>query len=137
MGDILQDKPDHVICLYVQNVNGIKIDKDKVQFRSLFRHMRLIQADSFAFVETKLETQHHSLHQQLHHSISRSFHHHRSVFATSPQKFDTYSKPGGVSCTVVDNLVGRVADISRDILGRWTTTQLTGKDGKIMNIITS
>jgi hypothetical protein len=41
-----------------------------------------------------------------------------------------------VSCTVVNDLVGRVADISKDILGRWTTTRLTGKDGKFINIIT-
>jgi hypothetical protein len=99
--------------------------------------MRTIQADYFAFVETKLETQHHALHEQLQHSLSRSFDHHRSVFATSPIKFDTCSKPGGVSCTVVNDLVGRIADISKDILGRWTTTRLTGKDGKFINIVTA
>jgi exonuclease III len=137
VGDILQDKPDHVLRLYVQNVNGIKLDKDKVQFTSLLRHMSLIQADYFAFVETKRETQHHSLHQQLQHSLSRSFNHHRSVFATSPQKIDTYSKPGGVSCTIANDLVGRVADLSKDILGRWTTTKLVRKDGKFINIITA
>jgi hypothetical protein len=90
VGNILQDKPDHVLLVYVQNVNGW-------HFTSLLHHMRLIQVDYFAFVETKLETQHHVLHQQLQHSISRSLDHHRSVFATSPMKFDTYSKPGGVS----------------------------------------
>jgi hypothetical protein len=42
-----------------------------------------------------------------------------------------------VSCTVVNGLVGRVADISRDIVGRWTTTRLTGKDDKFIKINTA
>jgi hypothetical protein len=34
-------------------------------------------------------------------------------------------------------LVGRLTNISKDILGRCTTTKLIGKDGKIVNIITA
>jgi hypothetical protein len=137
VGDVLHDKPDNALQIYVQNVNGIKLDKDKVLFKSMLRHMHNINADYFGFAEMKLETRHHHLYQQLQHSLSRTFQHQRSAFATSPIKFDTNSKPGGVSCTVVNDLVGHVTDISKDILGRWTTTKLTGKDGKIINIITA
>jgi hypothetical protein len=105
-GDVLYDKPDHALRIYIQNVNGIKLDKDKVLFKNMLRHMCNINADYFGFAETKLETHHHHLYQQLQHSLSRSFDHQRSAFATSPIKFDTNSKPGGVFCTVVNDLVG-------------------------------
>jgi hypothetical protein len=102
----------------------------------MLRHMGDIHADYFGFAETKLETHHHHLSQQLNHSLARSFDHHRLAFATSPIKFDTHSKQG-VSCIVINDLVGRVTDITKDILGRWTTTKLIGKDGKLVNMITA
>jgi hypothetical protein len=114
VGDVLHVKSEHAVRIYIQDVDGIKLDKDKVLFKHMLRHMRNIHADYFWFAETKRETHHHHLSQQLHHSLGRSFDHHRSAFATSPIKFDTHSKPRGASCTVVNDLVGRVTDISKD-----------------------
>jgi hypothetical protein len=45
VGDVLHDKPDNALRIYVQNVNGIKLDKDKVLFKNMLRHMRNINAD--------------------------------------------------------------------------------------------
>jgi hypothetical protein len=55
-GDTLQNKADNVTRIYIQNVNGIQIQKDGGQFDVLCKIVKEVQADVLCIQEHNLDT---------------------------------------------------------------------------------
>ena len=66
-GDTLQNKADNVTRIYIQNVNGIQIQKDGGQFDVLCKIVKEVQADVLCIQEHNLDTTQYEVRHTLHH----------------------------------------------------------------------
>jgi hypothetical protein len=57
---------NQILRIYLQNINGIRLENDGADMLDLFLQMENIKADIFAFVETKLATDQPFVNQLLH-----------------------------------------------------------------------
>ena len=125
----------HVIRLYFQNVNGLRVSENGLDITSAFYHMDNIRADVFGFAETKLDCQSQHVRSLLRRSKTKIWPHACISTSSSNIPWHSCTKPGGVLLGVTGPLVGRVKQTIDDDLGRWTGIELLGRDGHQLLIL--
>jgi hypothetical protein len=97
--------------------------------------MEAIQADIFAFIETKLDCSNSIVKSLLQRAKSRVWNHCKLSTSSSITPWHSLHKPGGTLLGVTGPLVGCIKTSFSDDLGRWTGVELLGRDGRSLVII--
>ena len=134
-GDECQDKLDDHIRLYVQNVNGTRLDKRGGQFDSLCQVQKEVQADVFAGQEHNLDSGQFSVRSILHTTHRQHWQRGRLNIATTPIAFKNNYKPGGTFMLTIGNTTGRIKSQDQDKWGRWVSQTLQGSADRQVTIV--
>ena len=136
-GDECNDKAGDHIRLYVQNVNGIRLDKRGGQFDSVCQVQKKVQADIFAGQEHNLDSSQFSVRNILHNTHRQHWQRARLNIATTPIAFKNTYKPGGTFMMTMWNATGRIKTQDQDNWGQWVSQTLQGSAGRQVTIITA
>jgi hypothetical protein len=126
---------DHVIRLYFQNVNGLRLQDAAVNITETFLHLKNIEADIFGLVETQLHCCNPQVQRVLQDCKRRVRDQCKMFLCSTEEDWATQHKPGGTRVGVTGSLVGRVRKQYHDKYGRWTRIDLLGRDGHTLTII--
>jgi hypothetical protein len=126
---------DHVIRLYFQNVNGLRLQDAAVDITETFLHLKNIEADIFGLVETQLHCRNPQVQRVLQDCKRRVWDQCKLFSCSTEEDWATQRKPGGTLVGVTGSLVGRVRKQYHDKYGRWTRIDLLGRDGRTLTII--
>jgi hypothetical protein len=97
--------------------------------------MEAIQADIFAFIETKLDCSNSIVKSLLQRAKSRVWNHCKLSTSSSQTPWHSLHKPGGTLLGITGPLVGRIKTSFSDDLGQWTGVELLGRDDRSLIII--
>jgi hypothetical protein len=138
IGDIMdENKADDTTRIYVQNLNGIKWDRDGGTWPSICDSLSAIHADITCFTELNQDVGQFEINQKIGEIGNRFFNHHRFVASTSNRKVSNTYKPGGTGILIVEDTTGIVRATSKDRMGRWATSKLQGANGMAINVISA
>ena len=127
IGDILDEqKPDHILRIYIQNINGIQIDNNGGELNTIATEMCRIRADIIALIETNVDNTNFTIKDTIHKTLRKYNFHFKFGLSGTDIPTATYFKPGGLLSWTQGNCTGRVKQCSNDPLGRWTHWQLNG-----------
>ena len=136
-GDMCLDKMGGHIRIYVQNVNGIRLDKRGGQFDSVCQVQKEVQADIFLGQEHNLDSSQYSVRSILHSTYRQHWQRARLNIATTPIAFKNTYKPGGTFMLTVGNSTGRIKSQDQDKWGRWVSQTLQGSAGRQVTIVSA
>jgi exonuclease III len=136
-GDKIAEKEDHILRIYAQNVNGIKIDADGGQYKEICNLAKEVQADIFCFQEHNLDTTQFKIRQILQNTTLKQWQRSRLVIASSPIEFAGYWKPGGTAILSNGHVTGRLTTVGQDKWGRSSYQTLLGQRGRKFTIISA
>ena len=136
VGDPIQPSPDTNTRFLFGNINGFHIGDRGSRFTQICREVRTLEVDHVGFAEINSNVELLEVKRLLHDTTKREFHH--SVMSTSISSTPCSSsfKPGGVMSLVQDDLVSRLTSKGKDSLGRWSYCKYSGRNGKIISVIT-
>ena len=97
-GDEFQAKAGNLFRLYVQNVNGLSLDRRGGQFDNLCQVQKEAQADVFLGQEHNVDSTQFQVKSILHATCKQHWERYRLNIATTPISFKLMYKPGGRSC---------------------------------------
>ena len=136
VGDILNEaKPDNVTRIYTQNINGIKWTKEGGTWPMICETMAAIHADISCFTELNLDANRYQISNTMRNIEKKFFRHSRFSASTSNNKVPHDYKPGGTGMLIVENSTATIKKFTRDRMGRWVVSHLTGEDGKKIAVI--
>ena len=72
IGDVMQDKPEGVIQIYSQNINGISTKETEEDFQERLLYMRDRKVDVIGWSETNIEWNDYRLRQTLYKELKRN-----------------------------------------------------------------
>ena len=126
---------DQTIRLYLQNVNGLRLQDDGSDVTEIFLQLQNIEADIFGIVETQIHCRSQHVQRQLQTCKRRVWEHCKLFTCSSEEEWDRPWKPGGTLLGVTGTLAGRVRQHHQDKYGRWIQVELLGRDGRTVDII--
>ena len=136
IGDILNEvKPPNVTRLYIQNINGIKWDKDGGTWPMICDTVTAINSDITCFAELNQDVNNHRLSGKMRAIEQRFFSHSRFAASTSKNKVTKTYKPGGTSILVTEKTTSSIKKFTKDRMGRWVVAHITGKPGTKIALI--
>ena len=136
-GDECEDKVGDHLRLYVQNVNGLRLDQRGGQFDSICQVQKEVQADIWLGQEHNLDSSQYSVRSILHNTHRQHWQRARLNIATTPIAFKKTYKPGGTFMLTVGNATGRIKTQDQDKWGRWVSQTLQGTAGRQVTIISA
>ena len=136
-GDECQEKPGNVFRLYVQNVNGLTLDRRGGQFDTLCQVQKELQADVFLGQEHNLDSTQFQVKSILHAASKQHWERYRLNIATTPISFKSMYKPGGTFMLAVGNATGRILSETKDKWGRWVSQTFQGAPGRTITIVSA
>ena len=72
IGDFISDiKSDHVLQIYIHNVNGIQLDHDSGDINIITTEMHRINADIIALIETNIDNTNHKIKDIIHKTLRK------------------------------------------------------------------
>ena len=127
IGHILDEqKQDHILRIYIQNINGIQIEKNGGELNTIATKMCRISADVIALIETNVENTNFTVNDIIHKTLRKYNSHFKVGLSGTDIPTTTYYKPGGLLSWTQGNCTGRVKQFTNDNLGRWTHWHLNG-----------
>ena len=117
-GDILAPKEMTQTRVYVQNVNGLSIDRRGGQLNNVCEVMQEIQADIFCGQEHNLDVTQMSIRSTLYDTVRQYWDRTKFIAGTTPIPFTMHYKPGGTFLLTIENLSGRIINQVQDRWGR-------------------
>ena len=136
IGDILsEDKPEGITRLYCQNINGIKWTKEGGTWPMICDTIGAIQADVSCFTELNLDMNRYKIASTMRSIESKFFSHSRFAGSTSNNKVPHDYKPGGTGMLTVNNTTATIKKITKDRMGRWVVSHLSGDAGTKVAVI--
>ena len=134
-GDELRDKSEHSFRVYVQNVNGFKLDKQGGQFDSFCKIIKEIQADVTCGQEHNLDTTQSTVRNILFDTVGHHWKRSCLLFGTTRLHYVTLYKPGETFMMTTGNaasciLVHQVPNM----WGRCVSQTFKGRLGKRITI---
>jgi hypothetical protein len=114
-------------------MNRLRPYGDMVALITVAERLRALQADTIAFLETKVEWHKYQLRDNMQKLFIKSFGAARMEYSTTLDKFETtYHKPGGTVCGALGHMMHRVVDSGRGDTGcgRWSYITYAAKEGK-------
>lgn len=136
-GDACGLKNGYHIRLYVQNVNGITLDRRGGQFDSICQVQKEIQADVFLGQEHNLDSTQFQVKSILHATSKQHWERYRLNIGTTPISFQSMYKPGGTFMLTVGNTTGRILTQNKDKWGRWVSQTFQGREGRTLTIVSA
>jgi exonuclease III len=136
-GDELKAKAPTNTRIYIQNVNGIILQKDGGQFTELCNIVKETQADILCIQEHNLDTTQYIVQNTLHTTSRRHWERSRLTIASSPIQFQNTWKPGGTSILSVGSITGRIKTHGSDPWGRWCYQIFQGSGGRRITIVSA
>ena len=113
-GDKCEDKEGNHLRLYVQNVNGLRLDQRGGQFDVICQVQKEVQADLLLGQEHNIDAGQYSVRSILHNTHRQHWQRARLNIATTPIAFKKTYKPGGTFMLTVGNATGRIKTQDQD-----------------------
>jgi hypothetical protein len=113
-GDPCEEKSGNIFRLYVQNVNGLSLDRRGGQFDTLCKVLKEIQADVFLGQEHNLDSTQPQVRTIIQETSRQHWERYRVNIATTPIAFRSTYKPGGTFMLTAGNATGRILSQSHD-----------------------
>jgi len=136
IGDILQeDKPDNIVRIYYQNLNGLKWDKQGGTWPMICQAMAGIHADIACFSEINQDTKKFEIYDTMQKIASKQFDQVRLITATTKRQVKRNYKPGGTAMMTMMETTTYVKDTTKDRMGRWVSTRYTSGTGTSLTVI--
>ena len=137
-GDTLTEQPDDdTIRLYVQNLNGLRWDKDGGRWPYICDAMESLQVDIACFSETNTNTNKYNIRKTMETISQRHFPHTRLVMAASRYETNSAYKPGGTAIMACNSITSNVKSHTRDRMGRWTSLSISTATPRPIRIISA
>jgi exonuclease III len=136
-GDECQVKANHCFRLYVQNVNGLPLDRRGGQFDALCKVQKETQADVLLAQVHNLDSTQFQGTSILHATSKQHWDRYRLNIASTPISFKSMYKPGGTLMLTVGNATGRVLSQTNDKWGRWVSQTFQGTAGRTITIVSA
>ena len=136
-GDECEAKDCHHVPLYVQNVNGLALDRRGGQFDALCQVQKEAHADVFLGQEHNLDSTHFQVNSILHATSKQHWERYRLNMATTPISFASMYKPGGTFMLTVGNATGWILNQNKDKWGRWVSQTFQGAAGRTITIVSA
>ena len=136
-GDPCEAKAGHLFRLYVQNVNGLPLDRRGGQFDTLCQVIKETQADVFLGQEHNLDSTQPPVRNILQETSKQHWERYRLNIATTPIPFRSMYKPGGTFMLTVGNATGRILSQSHDKWGRWVSQTFQGAEGRTITMVSA
>ena len=115
IGNPLEETPSSDITrIYVQNLNGLRWDKDGGQWPYICDAMSSAQVDIACFSETNTNTNKYSIRSAMEKACKRQFNHSRLVMAASLHKTTHDYKPGGTAILACNDISANIRSHTRD-----------------------
>ena len=105
---------NQIVCLYFQNVNGLRLSDDCADITETFLHLQNIQADIFGIVETQLHCQKPDIQAKLQMCKHRIWDNCVLHTASSDEEWSYNRKPGGTLLGISGPLAGRTKTAHKD-----------------------
>ena len=138
VGDILtEQKPQTTTRCYFQNLNGIGWNSEGGEWPAICQAMAAIHVDIFCCAEINRDVKQPKVSEKISSINKRHFQHHRYVASTSTWKPKSTYKPGGTAIMVVQATTTLVQSTTRDRMGRWAATTLSGINNTGVTIISA
>lgn len=113
-GDECTAKTGTTFRLYVQNVNGLPLDRRGGQFDTLCQVQKEAQADVFLGQEHNLDSTQFQVKSILHDTSKQHWERYRLNIATTPIPFTSMYKPGRTFLLTTGNATGRIISKAQD-----------------------
>jgi hypothetical protein len=120
-------KPNEWTRIMVQNTNGISIGNHGDLVITLDQ-VKQMEVDVMILTETNLDTNNTKVKAMIHNDLRTTFGlgtYHLTTSA-SPQQYNGFYKPGGVTGVVIGKTKGRLLESGGDYMGRWVYIRLQG-----------
>jgi hypothetical protein len=118
------------------NINGFHIGDGGTRFKQICREIRTLEVDHTGFAEINSNIELLGVQRILHETAKREFNLSIMSSSTSSTPCSSSFKPGGVMSIVQDDLVSRLLSKGKDPLGRWSYCKYSGRNEKIIAVIT-
>jgi hypothetical protein len=128
-GDIIAQKAQHQTQIYVQNVNGLSLDRRGGQMNDVCKVVQETQAEIFCGQEHNLDVTQMSVHSILYDTVQQYWDKTKFIAGTTPIPFTTHYKPGGTFILTIGHLSGRIVNQTQDRWGRWVIQEFSGRSG--------
>ena len=136
-GDECSVKDGNTFRLYVQNVNGLPLDRRGGQFDTLSQVHKEVQADVFLGQEHNLDSTQYQVKSILHSTCQQHWERYKLNIATTPISFTSMYKPGGTFMVTTGNATGRITAQAQDKWGRWVSQTFQGVQGRAITIVSA
>ncbi|KAI2506424.1 hypothetical protein MHU86_8050 [Fragilaria crotonensis] len=136
-GDLLSGKAPLITRVYIQNVNGLSIDRRGGQLNDICEVIRETQADIFCGQEHNLDVTQMRIRSILYDTVRQHWDRTRFIAGTTPIPFATHYKPGGTFLLTIGNVSGRIVNQVQDRWGRWVIQEFSGRAGIKLIIVSA
>jgi hypothetical protein len=107
-----------------------------MRFKQICRELHTLEVNHAGFAEINSNIELLEVKRIIHETTKREFTHSVSSSSISSTPCSSLFKPGGVMSLVQDDLVSRLLSKGNDPLGRWSYCKYSGRNGKIIAVIT-
>jgi hypothetical protein len=135
-GDPIQPSHDTNTRFLFGNINGFHIGNRGTPFTQICREVRTLEVDHAGFAEINSNVELLKVKRLLHDTTKREFHHLVMSTSISSTPCSSSFKPRGVMSLVQDDLVSGLIAKGKDSLGPWSYCKYSGRNGKIISVIT-
>ena len=136
IGHPITTKTAQHIRLVLQNPNGISSENNFFEYQLLLHHMKSVDTDIILLPETNLCWSRYNVISSTNKHRKHVFHFSKQSTSNSQRSYESSYQPGGTASIITNNVVGRFhSSLSDDSLGRWSISNLTLNNGKLLSII--
>lgn len=134
-GDVLTSKAANCTRVYVQNVNGLSLDRRGGQLNDVCKVIQEVQGDVFCGQEHNLDVTQMHIRSILYDTVKKYWQRTKFIAGTTPIPFRTPYKPGGTFLLTIGSFSGHIIRQSQDRWGRWVIQEFVGRLGTKLIIV--